>query len=282
MGMKELRRTARRLKKLGTVAAGAYLLAVRPWHMRWGATDGEVEARMPGDEIIQDPDAVTTRAITIKAPVDEVWPWITQLGQGRGGYYSYDWLENLLGLEIHSADHLLPPEAHLEQGDIVSASAKTPDEGFWVQAIEPEDHMVLRMTIVPGRPLKDYPITIDDRVDDWMDSTWSFHVQPIDAHMTRLIVRLRADGQGTLQELIGRALIEPAHFVMERRMLKGIKKRAEGRHRQVEADAEEPRGPGASGQATAPPPPAHDPAASGDGRPPDQGEADQDIEGARW
>lgn len=90
----------------GSVAA-AYLGAGRPRQLLWGATDEEADAALAGDDLITAPDLTATRAITIHAPADLIWLWIAQLGQGRGGFYSYDWLENLLGLDMHSADRVV-------------------------------------------------------------------------------------------------------------------------------------------------------------------------------
>ena len=92
---------------IGTAVA-AYILLVRRWQLRWGATEEERDAALPGDDLIANPDLLATRAITMSAPADQIWPWIAQLGQGRGGFYSYDALENLVGCDIHSADRSSP------------------------------------------------------------------------------------------------------------------------------------------------------------------------------
>src|SRR5215207_9703255 len=100
-------------------SAAAYLLAIRRWQLRWGATDEEVDATLAGDHLIANPDLMSTRVITVHAPADQVWPWIAQLGQGRGGFYSYDALENLVGCDIHSADRVVPQWQDLKVGDQV-------------------------------------------------------------------------------------------------------------------------------------------------------------------
>ena len=104
-----------------TVLAGGPVLRRR--YLRWGATDEEVQAGLPGDETLPDADLVATRAITIHAAPMDVWPWLTQMGQGRGGLYSYDWLENLIGCDIHSADRIMPKWQHIKVGD-ASASRR--------------------------------------------------------------------------------------------------------------------------------------------------------------
>jgi len=96
---------------LGSIGATAllYRLLLRRPILNWGATDAEAHARLPGDELLKEADGVATRAITIDAPASAVWPWISQMGPSpRGGAYTYDWIENLLGLDMHSTDRVLP------------------------------------------------------------------------------------------------------------------------------------------------------------------------------
>ena len=106
---------------------------------QWGATPSEANAVLPGDEIIDDPSMITTRAITIDAPPEAVWPWLVQMGQGRGGFYSYERIERLVGLDIRNADQIVPGWQRLEIGDqIRMAPPKAgPDAGFTVAAIDP-------------------------------------------------------------------------------------------------------------------------------------------------
>ena len=99
--------------------ARLYILLARPRQLRWGATDQERDDSLPGDELVANADLSATRAITIRASADQVWPWIAQLGQGRGGFYSYDFLENLIGCDIHSADRIVPEWQHVAVGDEV-------------------------------------------------------------------------------------------------------------------------------------------------------------------
>jgi hypothetical protein len=88
-------RALRRPAALGSAATLAYLVAVRPWQHRWGATDAEVRAALPGDQYVPRARSQSTRAVTVAAPAAEVWRWLVQFGQGRAGFYSYNWLENL-------------------------------------------------------------------------------------------------------------------------------------------------------------------------------------------
>jgi hypothetical protein len=217
---------------IGTTAIAAYVLRIRPWYMRWGATDAEVQGPQPGDDLVKHPRQMTTRSITINASAADVWPWLVQIGGGRGGFYSYDWLENLMGLDIHSADRILPEFQNLKVGDILPNEQETPDEGVMVAVMEPERALVLRGTIVPERPMKDYPIPYDDSMPWWMDWTWAFILDPIDEKTKRLIARLRSDGKGLRIMLAIHLLMEPSHFIMEHKMLMGIKQRAEALARQ--------------------------------------------------
>ena len=102
----------------------ALLLLPRPWYMRWGATDAEIAGRYPGDQLSKHPQSLATRAVTIAAPVAEVWPWIVQTGQDRAGFYSYTWLENLFRAGMHNADRIIPEFQDRKAGDTVWLASK--------------------------------------------------------------------------------------------------------------------------------------------------------------
>lgn len=192
------------------LGAAAYRVVVRPWQRTWGATRAEAHRPLPGDAVVPTPDYETTRAISIDAPPDAVWPWLVQLGQDRGGFYSYDWLENLVGLDIHSADRIVPDWQNVAVGDPVHLGPPDAFEGtarMEIALIEPERALVLR---VP-----------DDAPPD-QAASWAFVLAPTDDGTTRLLVRTRMRAP-----LLMRALVDPAHFVMERKMLYGIQQRAE-------------------------------------------------------
>jgi hypothetical protein len=209
---------------VGAVVLIAYVVGIRPWHLRWGATAAEVHQSLPGDELVLHPKLAATHAITIHASAAEVWPWLVQMGQGRGGFYSYDWLENLFGLEIHNADRIIPEYQVLKVGDIVPLAR----DGFGppVVALEPNRVLVLGGTFDPRTRRTVRP---SDRVPaEYYSSSWVFFLEPIDAKTTRLIERLRGDWSPSLRNtLFNRVLLEPASFGMERKMLLGIKERAE-------------------------------------------------------
>ncbi len=197
---------------------------LRRWYNRWGATDEELARPMPGDELVKKPKLGYTRAITIDAPADEVWPWLAQLGQGRGGFYSFDGLENLIGCDIHSADRIVPEHQELAPGDIVR-SGQDHHICWVVMEVNPRHHLVMQGAGTPAE------VEIPDVVDDipsqgYAASTWQWVVEPaVDGVRTRVIVRQRCT-YSPRQVLLWR-IVEPLNFVMEREMLRGIRDRAE-------------------------------------------------------
>lgn len=216
-------KTARKLLRglaygTGGVAALALLYgaALRPWHLRWGSTEEEEASALPGDELVPHPTLQSTRAITIGAPPAAVWPWLVQLGQGRGGFYSHTWVQNLLRSDIHNADRILPELQDLAVGDTVwLASPGNLGEGaphFTVARLEPNRALVLHADVPPEAAYA---------------ATWSFVLVARPDGATRLVVRFRAwSDPPWLAPILG---VEPIHFVMERQMLRGIKARAEPR-----------------------------------------------------
>jgi hypothetical protein len=183
-----------------------YTFVIRPYHMRWGATDQEVAMSMPGDADIPGDAAVSTRAITIHAPAATVWAWLVQTGQNRGGgWHSYDWLENLFAADMHEVDRIDPRWQQLRVGDAIffaAAGATNPVMTTTVAGVE------------AARAL-------------WLHGGWSFVLQPIDPTTTRLIVRYPMRPNEFLNPLLSFGVFEPAHFVMESGMMLGIKRRAE-------------------------------------------------------
>ena len=204
----------------GVALAGLTAYLLRHPVTSWGATPQEVHDALPGDEVIASPRYAATHAITIDAPPERVWPWIAQLGQGRGGLYSYDWLENLLGLDIHSLDHIDPALQDIAVGDEVRLvpDGMQPDLAFDVLRVEPP-HLLLPG---PGTPRSEavaaglpYP-------------TWAFVLRDAGDGSTRVIARFRSDFESTLvNTLMNNIGLAPIHLLMERRMLLGIKERAE-------------------------------------------------------
>ncbi len=214
------------LTTIGAAATVYYVVAGRPWQLRWGAADDEVKRRLPGDEFVRRPRVLSTRAVTIEAPAAAVWPWLVQIGFRRAGWYSYDVLEAALGVADfqtgQSARCIIPELQHLSVGDTILTD---PAGGLTVAAIEPERALVLRARIdTAGRHGSlDAPL-----LGTQFDASWAFVLDEVGERVTRLIARFRADFLFGLEtQLFARLLLEPATFIMERKMLLGIKERAE-------------------------------------------------------
>src|SRR5215207_5622334 len=188
---------------LAVVAAlGALYPLLRRPILTWGATSEEAASRLPGDELLEDADGVSTRAIVIDVPAASVWPWLAQMGPSpRGGAYTYDWIENLLGLDMHSADRLLPEFQHPEVGDTLGLGPNR----MRLELVEPGHVLAWR-----------------SEDGNWV---WTFVLEEHGGR-TRLISRNRFR-LPTLAARIGMLPMEPGSLVMERRMLRGIKERAE-------------------------------------------------------
>lgn len=205
-----------------TAAIAAYILVLRPRHLRWGATDNEVDRILPGDDLVPNPRLKATHAVTVQAPPNKVWTWLVQLGQGRGGFYSYDWIENMMGLDIHTADRILPEFQTLEVGDVIPLA---PDGfGVPVAMVELERALVLHGdTRQPGSG--EAPVL---RPGDYFSVSWGFYLFERPGGTTRLVERWQADWNPAFHNnLFYRVFLEPGAFIMERKMLLGIKERAE-------------------------------------------------------
>jgi hypothetical protein len=183
-----------------------------PWMNRWGATGEELVQSLPGDEIVAGASVETTRAIEIGSPAARVWPWLAQIGQGRGGWYSYDWLENLLGCDIHTLDHIEPALQTLQVGDEIRLGPQEGLPSYKVVLMEPGQALVLR-SVNPQTGAE--------------GETWGFYLLEKQSGLTRLVVRHRATPGIDATERIFNTVFQPISFVMERRMLKGIRERAE-------------------------------------------------------
>jgi hypothetical protein len=227
-----------RLSKLiGGLVAGAgllvgYALAIRPRILTWGATNEEVERRLPGDDLVRDPQMVSTHAVTIERPPSQVWPWVVQIGHQRAGWYSYDWLHRLMGIagsvedESRSAEHVLPQLQDLRVGDEVEIA---PDVAYNVVAVEPGRGLVLYVAVDTEslEPFDPFDPAVEP-LDDYFASSWTWFLDQIGEDKTRLIVRIRIGySPGLATALMIHGVIEPGSFIMERKTLLGIKRRAE-------------------------------------------------------
>ena len=195
----------------GTVLAAsgamtAYPLLLRRWCLTWGTQSGEASRKLPGDELLPEPGLVSTRAIQVDAPPSAIWPWLVQMGPGRGGAYTYDWIENLFGLGMHSADEILPQYQDLKLGDAQHLGRRGPV--LRVAVLEPERALAFRS---------------DD--GNWV---WAFSLVS-EGSGTRLISRNRIAARGgpLPARLVNLLVMEPGSLIMERKMLLGIKQRAE-------------------------------------------------------
>ncbi|WP_448811412.1 SRPBCC family protein [Agromyces bauzanensis] len=197
---------------VAAAVVGAVAL-VRRASLRWGASDEELRMELPGDDLLPAPDLEATRAISIDAAPADVWPWIAQLGQNRGGFYSYDWLENLVGVDIRTAGRIVPELRVRAVGDVVNLA---PTVALTVTALEEERHLVLRGAVALDGTGEGAPY----------DFTWAFVLLRRFDGSTRLIVRER---YAYLTGWAG-AMVEPVEmvsFLMTERMLRGIRDRAE-------------------------------------------------------
>lgn len=206
----------------GLAAAGTYAAVVRPWFLRWGATTDEVAREWPGDALAPEARTVSTRAVTIEAPASVVWRWLLQIGQDRAGFYSYTWLENLARADMPEVRTIVPEFQHRALGDTVWFAR--PDR-YGGRARMVIAHLVEGRALILVAP-PDAELALTGGLAP--HGTWGFLLEPIDARRTRLIARSRTgrpDSPWTLAAYLG--FWEPAHFVMERRMLLTIKQLAE-------------------------------------------------------
>ena len=195
------------------IAWTAVLIVARPWMLAWGSTAPERAAAVPGITLGGPATYRIDHAVTVHAPADSVWPWVAQLGQDRAGFYSYDWLERAFGDDIRNVDSLVPAWQERAVGDLVRAAQPHylggrlgRDLGWTITYWDPPRAMVLK---------------------DW----GAFVVTPVDDSTSRLRVHTRGEGQPSMAMLPLAAVsfytLEPAHFIMERAMLLGIRDRAE-------------------------------------------------------
>ncbi len=184
-------------------AAAVYFRVLRPWHLHWGATAEEASGEVAGDELMPAADIVATRVVEIGAPPSAIWPWLVQMGPGRGGAYTYDWIERRLGIDIRNTDRVIPELQHLKVGDEIPMPGYT----MRVEQLDPGQAMVVRSSN-----------------HAWV---WSFELRPA-GERTRLISRNRFDTSALpLKDKLAYPVIEPGSWVMERKMLLTIKQRAE-------------------------------------------------------
>ncbi|MCI0584324.1 MAG: hypothetical protein L0227_15790 [Chloroflexi bacterium] len=216
-------------------AAGwAGYVAAQRWYRTWGVDPDAVGKVLPGDELVPEPTACDTRALTIDAPPDAVWPWLVQMGYGRAGWYSYDAID----MKGVSSDTILPEHQSLAVGDIVPTD---PGGGFVVKVVEPERALVLYIDPEVLAARKDAPVPaaeapglamsgkfLETATPPKFTAAWSFVLEPLGGGQTRLLERFRArmDGESPASKALA-PLLGFGVFVMTQRQMVGIKARAE-------------------------------------------------------
>lgn len=227
---------------IGALAATAgAVLWLERLGRRWGASDDEVRAALPGDEVVPHPMLETTHAVTIHAPAATVWPWLVQMGYGRAGWYTNSWWYKLIDryvfrVDMARADRILPHLQHLAVGDVIP-DGPPGTAYFTVIGLEPERVLALYSTthgtvwLPPA--LRDNP-----RLGIHAELSWTFVLRAAgaDPQQTRLILRSRVSGGPALYRALGRALMPPADFLVARLMLRTIKRNAERTAHQLAAE----------------------------------------------
>ena len=206
MNREKIPLTGPRLRVLGLLAIASvatYLAVVRPRALRWGATDDEVARPLPGDDIVESPTFNATRAVTIDARPEHIWPWLVQIGLGRAGWYSYDWIDNL---GRPSAERIVPELQHLAVGDLVPMS---PDGkvGLWVKDFEPDRWMLWW--------------------DRKGDVSWLWFLDSVGDSRTHLITRVRVRYRWISAGILFSLAMDVGDIVMMRKCMLGIKRRVE-------------------------------------------------------
>ena len=200
------KRMIRKIAVVGAIAFGITIVfaifVYRPWAVNWGATDDEVNRSMPGDEIVQNPTFNATRAVTIKAQPEEIWPWIVQYGYKRAGMYCYDWFDND---GVPSAERIVPEYQDLKVGDLIPLSSV-----MYVKVAELDSNRSMLWVFPEGS-------------GPWTNSTWAWELYQESAQHTRLLTRLRVHTDSA----ISRVMLDFFEIVMMRKSMLGIKQRAE-------------------------------------------------------
>jgi hypothetical protein len=192
---------------IALLAAALYWFAIRRWFVTWGADEVDCSRAMIGDDLVPEPTYAATLAVTIDAPQEDIWPWLVQMGYRRGGLYSYDWLDRLFGyLDRLSADRIMPEFQRLAVGDVIPIGR---GGGFPVAAVDPHCALVLAGS------------------SNGVAWAWQFGLRPVGPRQTKLVSRNAVRAPRTIGTWLFLRAIEPAAFLMTRRMLLGIKARAE-------------------------------------------------------
>jgi hypothetical protein len=193
----------------------ANLFLFWPWMSTWGATREERQSALPGDDLVPNANIQTTKGLTIEAAPEDIYPWLLQLGVDRGGMYSYDWLENLVGLNVHTVDAIVPEYQNVQVGDFWRFTPEdyvlNPGPGLFVKELRPDAAVLLCFGM-------------ENKPDDACIDTWQFVLEPQTDGRTRLLLRSRM----AMEQEMPVKLTYFIQFIMERKMLLEIRERAEG------------------------------------------------------
>jgi len=220
----------RRLKNIWEAICGVSLISalfilpfLRSRLRKWGSTEEELSRELPGDELVKDIKGSYNHAITIKAVPASVWPWVVQLGQNKGGFYSYELLENIVGCNIENADEIIADFQNTVVGDKVAMTPK--GAPYIVTIIDPGRAFVLRLRV--NLQTQETVGIAEPLPEKYQDSSWLFFLEEMDEGATRLITRSRNDWNRSRANTLFYGIFGAIPLVMDRKMLKGIKKRAE-------------------------------------------------------
>lgn len=211
---------AKRIKRLSGVVIAwlvlvyvALVVAIRPWTIQWGTTAAERAMTLPGDQLVPVAHYRIDHGITINAPTTAVWSWLIQIGQDRGGFYSYSSLENAIGAQVTNAEAIVPEWQSRRVGELVRSVPPN-----WIGGRFGSDLGWRILELIPGQAIV---------LEGW----GAFSLFPINDSTTRMLIRTRGPGLPSVGSVVlsplGLLVFEPAHLIMERRMLLGIKERAE-------------------------------------------------------
>jgi hypothetical protein len=215
---KWIQRSALTLLTVLVLGGLVYHLGLRNWCMRWGTTPAEVHATLPGDDLFPVYAGQATHAITIHASPQQVWPWLMQIGQDRSGFYSYTIFENMFGADMPKVEHLVPDWKPRAVGETVwfATPRRFGGQGKMIPAIVEPNRAFAMVSPNDWQRLQ-----AGGRAQEGM---WTFTLEPLGDGQTRLIARVRGGTPPTLtSRLVGRLFWEPAHFVMEQKMLRTIR-----------------------------------------------------------
>jgi hypothetical protein len=199
---------------LSVIMVSANLLLFWPWMRTWGATGAEIKASLPGDDIVSNANIRTTKAITIQATPEEIYPWLMQIGVDRGGMYSYDWLENLFGLKVQTAERIVPEFQEARIGDFWRFTPKdyvfNPGPGLYVRQLIENEAVLLCFGI-------------ENKPEESCIDSWQFVLVPQENGSTRLVLRSNM----AMRPELPIKLTYYIQFIMERKMLLTLRDRAE-------------------------------------------------------